>query len=126
MADFKKNFSRGRGADRNRSRPSVRDSGDFRRGNFDRRDSGNFRNDRRDSADSRSERQMYTGTCDKCGERCELPFRPTSSKPVYCHTCFRKNDDSGPSRSSSSNDFKKDFAEINAKLDKIIEALDLD
>ncbi|HAL50224.1 MAG: hypothetical protein UU46_C0003G0008 [Candidatus Uhrbacteria bacterium GW2011_GWD1_41_16] len=36
--------------------------------------------------------QMHSATCAECGERCEVPFKPTGSKPVYCSNCFRKDD----------------------------------
>lgn len=47
---------------------------DFRRGDF-----GNRSFDRP---------TMHQATCDKCGKSCEVPFRPTSGKPVYCSNCF--------------------------------------
>ena len=35
-------------------------------------------------------RQMYPATCDNCGKQTEVPFQPTSGKPVYCSDCFRE------------------------------------
>ncbi len=59
---------------------------DFNRGN---RSGGNrnfgkprFNNDRP---------EMHQATCATCGKSCEVPFRPTGSKPIYCSDCFRKN-----------------------------------
>jgi CxxC-x17-CxxC domain-containing protein len=80
---------------------------------------------------------MYPAVCDKCGQQCEVPFRPTGEKPVLCNNCFRGNrdyDSRGGGRDNSrgfkprnfeprSNDNSKQFTEINAKLDKIIAAL---
>jgi CxxC-x17-CxxC domain-containing protein len=37
---------------------------------------------------SRGPRQMYAATCSSCGQETEVPFQPTSGKPVYCNTCF--------------------------------------
>jgi CxxC-x17-CxxC domain-containing protein len=37
----------------------------------------------------RGARQMYPATCDACGKATEVPFQPTSGKPVYCSDCFR-------------------------------------
>ncbi len=37
----------------------------------------------------RGERTMYPATCDACGKDTEIPFAPTSGKPVYCSDCFR-------------------------------------
>ncbi|MFH1399045.1 MAG: CxxC-x17-CxxC domain-containing protein [Candidatus Woesearchaeota archaeon] len=60
----------------------------------------------------RSDLRMYPAVCDKCGRRCDVPFKPTASKPVYCSDCFKKDD-----RGSS------DFDKINRKLDMIMEKL---
>jgi len=38
----------------------------------------------------RGPRQMYAATCDACGKATEVPFQPTSGKPVYCSDCFRE------------------------------------
>ena len=34
-------------------------------------------------------REMFTATCSNCGKDAQVPFRPTSGKPVYCSDCFR-------------------------------------
>jgi CxxC-x17-CxxC domain-containing protein len=56
--------------------------------------------------------------CSECKSKCEVPFKPTSSKPVYCSDCFGKQDKGGSGKSSS-----KDLEMINKKLDKIMAAL---
>lgn len=33
--------------------------------------------------------EMFTATCANCGKQCEVPFRPTGERPVYCSDCFR-------------------------------------
>src|SRR4051794_27109908 len=33
--------------------------------------------------------EEVTPTCPNCGRDAEVPFRPTSGKPVYCSDCFR-------------------------------------
>ena len=38
----------------------------------------------------RGPRQMYPAVCDNCGKETEVPFQPTSGKPVYCSDCFRE------------------------------------
>ena len=71
-------------------------------------------------------------TCDKCGKSCEVPFKPTNSKPVYCSECFSKNERSGPrvpSRSgprTGSGQFAKELEQINRKLDRILDELGLE
>ncbi len=37
----------------------------------------------------RGPRQMFPATCSKCGRATEVPFQPTTGKPVYCSDCFR-------------------------------------
>jgi CxxC-x17-CxxC domain-containing protein len=55
-----------------------------REGDFKRRDPG-----KRSFGDRDRERpQMYEAVCSDCGKRCEVPFRPTGDKPVYCSQCF--------------------------------------
>ncbi len=40
-------------------------------------------------ARDRGPREMFTATCSNCGRDAQVPFRPTSGKPVYCSDCFR-------------------------------------
>ena len=37
----------------------------------------------------RGPREMFSATCSSCGKEAQVPFRPTSGKPVYCSDCFR-------------------------------------
>jgi len=70
------------------------------RGGFrgDREERGGFRGGRNDRGD-RGERQMFKTTCSDCGSRCEVPFKPSGDKPVYCNDCFQP-DNGGNSRDS--------------------------
>jgi CxxC-x17-CxxC domain-containing protein len=61
---------------------------------------------------------MHKAICDKCGKACEVPFKPTSGKPIYCSECFEKE-----GKNKGSNQSKGQFEVMNAKLDKILEAL---
>jgi CxxC-x17-CxxC domain-containing protein len=63
---------------------------------------------------------MHDAVCDKCGEECEVPFRPTKGKPIYCDKCF---DSSSSNREKGTEQLKKELGIINKKLDKILEAL---
>jgi len=38
-----------------------------------------------------SDREMFKATCADCGNACEIPFRPTNGRPVYCRDCFKKH-----------------------------------
>ncbi len=35
-------------------------------------------------------REMHKATCADCGNECEVPFKPTEGRPVYCQDCYRK------------------------------------
>ena len=37
---------------------------------------------------TRAPREMFTATCAECGAECQVPFKPTEGKPVYCSACF--------------------------------------
>lgn len=86
---------------------------------------GSDRSERRGgdrSFGDRGERQKFSAVCAKCGKRCEVPFRPTGGKPVYCDDCFDKggDDNRGRGRGAGSS---VDLAEVNAKLDRILKLL---
>lgn len=34
--------------------------------------------------------QLFKATCSHCGKPCEVPFRPSGDKPVYCKECFMR------------------------------------
>ena len=40
-------------------------------------------------------REMHKATCSECKKECEVPFKPTEGKPVYCKECYFKKKDSG-------------------------------
>ena len=42
--------------------------------------------------------RMFSTTCSNCHKSCEVPFRPTGEKPVYCNDCFRNVRESSPKR----------------------------
>lgn len=55
---------------------------------------------------------MHKAVCDECHKSCEVPFRPSGDKPIYCSDCFgskRGNDDRGPRRDFNDRGPKKDF-----------------
>jgi CxxC-x17-CxxC domain-containing protein len=37
------------------------------------------------------EREMHKAICADCGKECEVPFKPTEGRPVYCRECFQKH-----------------------------------
>lgn len=64
--------------------------GKFNKGN--KYGGGSFRGGRDGFRDGRNNGrpQMFHATCSKCGRDCELPFRPTGERPVFCSTCFEE------------------------------------
>jgi len=59
------------------------------RGGFNKRNDGGSRGNR-DSGFDRGPREMHKATCAECKQECEVPFKPTEGKPVYCKECFQK------------------------------------
>ena len=44
-------------------------------------------------------RPMYTAICADCGKNCEVPFKPSAGRSVYCKGCYsarRNNGSSAP------------------------------
>lgn len=35
-------------------------------------------------------REMHKAVCSECGKECEVPFKPTEGRPVYCKECWMK------------------------------------
>jgi len=74
-------------------------------------------------SDERSDfrnKRMFEAVCDKCGNKCMVPFQPTSGKPVYCSQCF---DRGGGVGGKSADQHKEQFEILNAKLDNILRIL---
>lgn len=84
------------------------------------------------------DREMFKAVCSNCGKDCQVPFRPTGSKPVYCSDCFEKQgggerggrfEDRGASRPNferRNDQGSQNNAQIEAigrKLDKILDLL---
>ena len=67
---------------------------------------------------------MHKTICSDCGNECEVPFKPTGDKPVYCNDCFggSKGRDFGSNKPDKS---KEKHDAIIAKLDKILRALEV-
>ncbi len=81
------------------------------------------------------DRPMFETTCADCGNRCEVPFRPTGDKPVFCKDCFggKKGKDFGTKKhdqfsktfgSGKPDRSNENFEKLNAKLERIIKLLE--
>jgi CxxC-x17-CxxC domain-containing protein len=111
-----------------RERPKGKKSTKSGRGDFHRfsRDESTKRRsgrDRFERSDRDSRVEMHETTCDECNRVCEVPFRPTSGKPVYCSNCFNKND-SYEKKERGLKGTSSDLDKINRKLDKILRILE--
>jgi CxxC-x17-CxxC domain-containing protein len=82
-------------------------------------------------------REMFKADCAKCGNVCEVPFRPNGTKPVYCNNCFEKPAQSGersfqprrefapqapqaPRNDQAFNDLKAELRVVNQNLERLI------
>jgi CxxC-x17-CxxC domain-containing protein len=62
--------------------------------------------------------ESFKAVCDSCHKSCEVPFRPTSGKPVYCNDCFAKNRDFDNRPSFGNRDGQRDTYRNDAKRDQ--------
>ncbi len=133
------------------------DSRDYRGGNRGRGGRGRDRGDRgrgRDRGFDRGRPELFDTVCDECGKECQVPFKPTGDKPVYCDECFerlnpRRRDDNfrgdrggdrgrgrdrgfdrgsdrgrGGDSSAQIAQLKEHLSNISGKLDKILRILE--
>jgi CxxC-x17-CxxC domain-containing protein len=35
-------------------------------------------------------REMHKAVCAECGQECEVPFKPTEGRDVFCKECYQK------------------------------------
>ena len=107
---------------------------DFNRNRFARKPFGNKGGNRFDGP-----KQKFTTDCSKCGNVCEVPFRPNGKKPVFCSNCFVKDGDdaprgdrrdfgrpsfdrpqAAPRQDNSSYEVKRELQAVNEKLERLI------
>ena len=93
-------------------------------------------------------RTMHNAVCAECGEPCEVPFRPSGNRPIYCSKHFEGHEADSP-RSDSRNFDKPRFEDrrrssgdsedgsrgnsqllselksLNVKMDKLLRILEL-
>ena len=124
MARFERSRER-KGDSRERSsRRGSRDNRDFEEYSRDRPPSRDRRSSGRGSSHygrDRRDIEMTKVTCSECGKECEVPFKPTTDKPLFCKDCFAKKGKSGSDKRSN-----KDLEIINEKLDKIMKSLKIE
>jgi len=73
------------------------------------------------------DREMFKTTCDDCGDSCQVPFKPTNGKKVFCSPCFDKGGDSSgfkkTKRSGGDPATARQLEQINRKLDILVDLL---
>lgn len=102
-----------------------------------------FRNGSFNGYAKEGQSDLHPATCATCNKACEVPFRPTGDRPVYCRDCFGKKSGNTGSESRFP---KKDFTApgvakpqfenrggsdgvtrqlelVNAKLERLIQAV---
>jgi CxxC-x17-CxxC domain-containing protein len=73
---------------------------------------GGFNKGRDFRKNDRPERaKMYKAVCAECGKDCEVPFRPTGDKPVYCSECFSNKDTSNKKRNERRDSGRSNFGD---------------
>ena len=77
--------------------------------------SGNRSRDKRDSSrksfGGRDSRRplLYDAVCDECGKDCQVPFKPSGDKPIYCSDCFEKKGGRASSKSGRRDSRQRSF-----------------
>ena len=52
---------------------------------------GSFRRQDKGRPEDRPRDRNFTqAVCAECGQKCEVPFKPSEDRPVYCRECFAK------------------------------------
>jgi CxxC-x17-CxxC domain-containing protein len=82
--------------------------------------------------------ELFDAICSKCGNACQVPFRPNGQKPVYCRACFGSPTSAPAGRENfirrdvpmapiapriedrSIADLKQQMNAMNAKMDNIL------
>lgn len=74
-----------------------------------------------------ADKKMYNAVCEQCGNSCEVPFRPTGEKPVFCRNCFGQGGHAAAGSAGmggkSPMHVDQQFAQLNEKLDRILKRL---
>lgn len=64
------------------------------------------------------ERLMHKAICADCKKQCEVPFRPSEGRPVYCQDCFSRRKSSGSFNTSINSRPKQVVPAQTTKIDK--------
>ncbi len=85
---------------------------------------------------------MHQAVCSECNKACEVPFRPSGDKPIYCSDCFSAkrggeapreprggsfSGDRAPRRDFAprgDNEVKKQLEFLGMKIDRLVKAVE--
>lgn len=93
--------------------------GNFRPGG--KKSGGNYKRKSGGGGSFGDRKPMFNATCNDCGARCELPFKPSGGRPVFCRDCFKKQDDGDQRRTPQR--FEPKGRDSSRELKEIIEQL---
>ena len=79
---------------------------------------------RRDSFRREERKEMFPAVCDECGKDCEVPFKPSTDKPIYCSDCFETKGGNTPRSGGNNNQMSEKLSELELKVDKILRILE--
>lgn len=58
---------------------------------------------RREGRNDNGSSDLFSATCSECGKKCDVPFKPSPDKPVYCSACFGMRKSGNELRGEGSN-----------------------
>ncbi len=92
---------------------------------FSNKDTSSGRSERKFTVrESFGDKKMFKAVCSKCHKDCEVPFRPTTDKPIFCSECFGRGEGrENENKKVSLDQYKKEFEALNNKLDNILSIL---
>lgn len=84
---------------------------------FQRFDHSHRQGERRQDNNYR-ERVLHKAICADCNKECEVPFRPSQDRPVYCKDCFSKRKGGGSFKERADNGPREDKPFYASRIDK--------
>jgi CxxC-x17-CxxC domain-containing protein len=86
-------------------------------GNFNRGPRRDFNRGSGSGFRSFGPREMHKAVCSDCGQECEVPFKPSKDRPVYCRDCFMKQKGKSPGRDGDAPkaEKKEEFEEADSE-----------
>ncbi|KKQ55928.1 MAG: hypothetical protein US74_C0021G0007 [Parcubacteria group bacterium GW2011_GWA2_38_13] len=76
-----------------------------------------------DRGGDRGRPQMHPAVCSNCGKDCEVPFRPTGDRPIYCSNCFKDVGGSDNRSERSGRSDRREFRRPDRENKKMFQAV---